>query len=168
MRRVMIRGGMFLALLLHVAPVQAVTVYFKDGTRLEVEQITRIGDSVCLFVDIARIDTSRTAIKDITVKPAQPQPGLLLKNVEFLPSDDNTEIIATGEILNNFQYAVRDIKITVVLMDKDDRVLRKIYGHARPDILQPGETGRYELRAKKPKGFWKASVDAHAESVAQP
>ncbi len=143
----------------------AVTVYFKDGTQLKVERISRIGNSVCLLLDISKIDTSRTEIEELPGTTLAPQKGLTLSDVDFSPSDDNSEIIATGNVVNNSAYTVQRVRVTVILMDKDDNVLLKIQGYVRPEKLLPGQTGSYRLQVKKPKGFSKASVDVHGDAV---
>ncbi len=143
----------------------AVTVYFKDGTQLEVDRITRIGNSVCLFLDISRIDTTKTEIEELPGTEKISQKGLTLTNVEFSPSDDNSEIIATGNVVNNSAYTVQRVRVTTILMDKDDNVLLTIQGYVRPEKLLPGQTGSYRLRVKKPKGFWKANIDVHGDAI---
>lgn len=147
---------------------QAITVYFKDGTQLEVDQVTRIGNSVCLMVDLARIDTTRTPIETLAETMSAPPGKLSILNAEFLPSDDNRDIIAAGDVVNNTSATVRNIRVTVTLKDKNDNVLLTIHGYARPQKLKPGERGSYRIQVKKPDGFWKASVDLKAETVPQP
>jgi len=49
-------------LVVSITTAEAVTVYLKDGTRLEVEKVTRLGNSVCLLVNISTIDTTKTVI----------------------------------------------------------------------------------------------------------
>lgn len=147
-------------------PSPAVTVYFKDGTQLEVDRITRIGNSVCLLLDISRIDTTRTTeIEELPGTKQSPQKGLTLTNVDFSPSNDNSEIIATGNVVNNSSHTVQNVGITAILMDKDDKVLLRVQGYVRPEKLSPGQTGSYRLQVKKPEGFWKASVEVHGEAI---
>ena len=146
----------------------AMTVYFKDGTQLEVDQVTRSGNFVCLMVDIARIDTTRTPIEALPgTTPAQ-SGKLSILNVNFLPSDDNQDIIATGDVVNNTSTTVQNIRVIVALKDKSDKVLLTIHGYTRPEKLAPGQTGSYRIQVKKPEGFWKASVDLKADTVPQP
>ena len=147
----------------------AVTVYFKDGRQLEVESVTRVGDSVCLFVDIADIDTTRTQIEELPgTQPDVLQEGLNLTGVDFSPSEDGNEIIASGNVVNNSAYPVQQVQVTVVLKDKQDAVLLTIRGYVKPERLEAGQTGQYRLQVKKPQNFWKASVDVQAEAVQQP
>lgn len=151
-----------------VSPAKAVTVYLNDGTRLEVDKVTRIGDTVCLFLDISRIDTTRTTIEELLIEEKITQEGFVVANVDFSPSEDNTEIIATGDVMNNTQHPVQHVRVTAVLMDKNDKVLLRIRGHVFPEVLSPGQTGKYKFRVRKPKGFWKASVEVQANAVQQP
>lgn len=150
------------------SPTKAVTVYLKDGTQLEVDKVTRLGDSVCLHLDISRIDTTRTEIEDLFPEEKITQRGLAVTNVDFSPSEDNTDLIATGDVVNNTQRAVQNVRVTAILMDKNDNVLLRIRGHVFPELLSPGQTGKYKFQVKKPKGFWKASVEVQADAVQQP
>jgi len=162
-------GILIVGLIIGVAsPTEAVTVYLKDGTRLEVDKVTRIGDSVCLFLDISRIDTTRTKIEDLSEEVKITQEGLVVTNVDFSASDDNTEIIAIGDVVNHTEYSVKNVHVTATLMDKNDNVLIRIHGHIFPEVLSPGQTGKFRFRVKKPKGFWKASVEVQADAVQQP
>ena len=149
-------------------PAEAVTVYFKDGTQIEVDSVTRIGNSVCLFVDVSMIDTARTQIKELQEAKTSPKKGLAVVNVDFSPSEDNTEIIATGNVVNHLSSPVQRIRVTVILMDKGDNELLTIHGYVRPEKMSPGQTGSYRLQVKKPHGFWKASVDVQADVLPQP
>ncbi len=159
----------------------AVTVYLNDGTRLEVDKITRVGDSVALFLDISRINTRRTPIEETNLdellkiaetdaddmlksESTSPKRGLAVTNLRFEPSADNTEILASGTIENHTQRRVGNIHITVTFMNKQGRVLLTIHGYPYPDILAPGQSGTYAFLAKKPKNFSKASVDVDAET----
>lgn len=154
--------------------VGAVTVYFRDGTRLEVEKVVRMGDAVALFVDISRIDTARTPIEETSPDGMMRDAGLkaensaanalAITNLRFEPSDDNLDIIATGTIENRTQRRVGNIHITVTLLDGDDRVLLTIHGYPYPDVLEDGQTGTYAFRARKPQDFRKATVDVEAET----
>ena len=47
------------------APALAVTVYFTDGTTLEVDNVTRVGNTAYLILDLSRIDLSRTDVKEL-------------------------------------------------------------------------------------------------------
>lgn len=160
---------MVLLLGVTIAAHAAVTVYLKDGTRLEVDRIVRVGNSVALFLDISRIDTTRTtiektAIDEIMKTESTPIQGLAVTNVQFSPSADNTEIIATGTVENHSQRQVKNIHVTVTLMDKQGQVLLVIHGYPYPETLEPGQSGTYAFRARKPEGFGKASVDVKAEA----
>ena len=148
-----------------VSPASAVTVYFKDGTQVEVEKVTRIGNSVCLFVDISKIDTTKTLIDELPGKEMTLPKGLAVVNVEFSPSEDNAEIIATGNVVNNSEYPVQHVRVTAILMDKNDHVLLRVQSYVRPEKLLPGQTGTYRFQVKKPQGFWKASVEVQGEAV---
>ncbi|GAK54793.1 hypothetical protein U27_01623 [Candidatus Vecturithrix granuli] len=155
-------------LLFWTGVAHTMTVYFKDGTQLEVDQVTRIGSSVCLMVDISRIDTTRTPIEALPgTTPTKPG-TLSIVNTNFTPSEDNSEIIATGDVVNNTASAVQNIRITVTLQDKNDRTLLTIHGYTRPEKLEPGQTGTYRIQVRKPEGFWKASVAVKAETIPQP
>ncbi len=149
------------------SPTKAVTVYLKDGTQLEVDRVIRIGNSVCLYLDISKIDMTRTVIEDLADEVKIPQEGLAVINVDFSPSDDNTEIIGTGEVANYSQYPVQDVRVTAILMDKNDKVLLRVNGYVHPEMLSPGQTGKYRFRVKTPKGFWKASVEVRGDAVQQ-
>ncbi|MBD3309163.1 hypothetical protein GF339_22360 [candidate division KSB3 bacterium] len=158
--------GVLLGLLLAAASgAPAVTVYFKDGTQMVVDRITRIGHSVCLLVDISRIDTTKTPIEDLAETPQVSQEALALTNVDFAPSADSSEIIATGDVVNNSSYPVRRIQVTAILMDEDDHVLLTIQGYVKPETVLPGQTGSYRLQVKKPAGFWKARVELKADAI---
>jgi len=148
----------------------AATVYFQDGTRMEVESITRVGDSVCLLVDPSTIDTSRTVIQEIQERPApavEPVPvsGLSLEHVDFSPSEDGRDIIATGEVVNHSANAVQNVQVLVTLKDKEARKLLAIKGYVRPGRLDAGQRGTYRLQVQKPQGFWKAGIDVQGEAV---
>lgn len=149
-------------------PADAVTVYLKDGTRLEVDKVVRVGDTVCLYLDISRIDTARTPIKELREELGMPSEvipeGLAVTNFELTPSEDNTEIIATGNVNNQTQHTVKNIHVTLTLLDKQDTVLSQINGYARPQILESGQTGNFRFQVKKPTGFWKASVKIDADA----
>lgn len=147
---------------------EALTVYFKDGTQLEVDQVTQIGNSVCLMVDISRIDTTRTPIEALPGTTPVQTGKLAVVNANFTPSEDNSDIIATGDVVNNTASAVQNIRITVTLQDKNDRTLLTIHGYTRPEKLESGQTGSYRIQVRKPEGFWKASVAVKAETVPQP
>jgi hypothetical protein len=158
--------SMILGLILGgVTSAQAVTVYFKDGTQLEVENVSRVGNRVCLMVDIDKLDTARTPIEnlggDVKVQPE----GLVITDVDFSPSDDNTEIIGTGKVVNHQQFEVRNVQVTAILKDKNDKVLLTIQGHVQPDTLKPGQSGAYFFRVQKPTDFWKASVEVQSEAL---
>ena len=148
-------------------PGAAVTVYFKNGSQIEVENATRIGNSVYLLVNIDEIDTNRTRLEELqeSPQPSQLQQGLILENVDFNPSEDNTEIIATGDVINPSKYTVQNVQVTIILKDKNDRKLLTIRTHARPNKILPGQRGSYRLQVKKPKDFWRASVDVTSETV---
>jgi hypothetical protein len=90
--------------------------------------------------------------------------GLAITDVQFYPSDDNTEIFCTGTVKNASQYPVKDVQISVTLMDKQEQILLVIHGHPYPATLEAGQSGTYAFRAKRPAGFWKASVDVKAEA----
>jgi hypothetical protein len=154
-------------LVMSMTTAEAVTVYLKDGTRLEVEKVTRLGNSVCLLVNISKIDTTKTVIEDFLLEEEKKtvQEGLAITNAKFLPSDDNTEIIMTGQVENHTQNTVKNLQVTAILMDKADHVLLKVLGYVHPEQLSPGQTGTYRFQVKKPKGFWKASVDVQSEAV---
>ena len=170
-RRCLTAVIIFSAVLLFKAfPAQAVTVYFQDGTQLEVEKITRVGDAVCLFVDISQIDTTRTMIQDIqeqTIpeKATVPLSGLSLENVDFSPSEDDRDIIATGEVVNHSTYPVQNVRVIVTLKDKGDRKLLTVRGYVRPGRLEAGQKGHYRLQVQKPQGFWKAGIDVQGDAV---
>jgi hypothetical protein len=157
-----------------VLPAQAgVTVYLKDGTQFEVESVTRMGDMVCLLIDISEIDTARTPIEELAVgdessPKTPPQPGLRVTDVKFEPSEDNLDILATGTVHNATQRQVTDIQVVVTLMDKEDRVLLTINGSVRPFTLEPGQSGSYAFRVRKPEGFWKANVNVKADMSQSP
>jgi hypothetical protein len=165
---------MSLAILFSCAiPAQAgVTVYLKDGTQFEVESVTRMGDMVCLLIDISEIDTRRTPIEELEVGDESSskiplQPGLRVTDVKFEPSEDNLDILATGTVHNATQHQVTNIQVVVTLMDREERVLLTINGSVRPATLEPGQSGSYAFRVRKPGGFWRASVDVKADT-AQP
>lgn len=164
----MITSIALMTLLCCAGPARALTVYFKDGTTLEVNQVTRVGNSVCLMVDLARIDTTRTPIEALPGAAPVQAGKLAIRNADFLPSEDGRDIIATGDVVNNTAATVRNIRVTVILKDKQDKDLVTIHGYARPQRLQPGQTGSYRIQVEKPKGFWKASVDLKADVVPQP
>lgn len=166
-------GLVLVSLLLGIAmPAAAVTVYLKDGTQLEVDKVVRIGDTVCLYLDISRIDTAKTPVKELREElgmPSEVAPGsLAVTNFELTPSEDNTEIIATGNVDNQTQHTAKNIRVTLILMDKQDTVLSQIHGFARPDVLEPGQTGNFRFQVKKPEGFWKASVELKADADQSP
>ena len=148
-------------------PAKAVTVYLKDGTRLDVEKVTRVGNTVWLFLDLSKIDTTRTTIEEVSGEVKTPQEGLAVVNVDFSPSDDNTEIIGTGKVVNHTPHSVKNVQVTAVLMDKNEKVLLRVRGHVQPEVLSPGQTGEYLFRVKKPQGFWKASVEVQGDTVQQ-
>lgn len=156
------------ALLFLAGSADALIVYFKDGTQLEVDQVTQMGSSVCLMVDISRIDTTRTPIETLPGTTPVQTGKLSILNANFTPSEDNSEIIATGDVVNNTASAVQNIRITVTLQDKNDRTLLTIHGYTRPEKLEPGQTGTYRIQVRKPEGFWKASVAVKADMMPQP
>ncbi len=167
MKNIVILGALIM-LLFWTNIAQAITVYFNDGTQLEVDQVSRIGSSVCLMVDISRIDTMRTPIEALPgTTPAQTG-KLSVINASFTPSEDNSDIIATGDVVNNMSSAVQNIRITITLQDKNDKPLLTIHGYAHPEKLEPGQTGSYRVQVRKPEGFWKASVAVKADTVLQP
>lgn len=148
----------------------SVMVYLRDGTRLEVDKVVRMGNQIALFLDISRIDTSRTPLEEPAIEEIMPteqrrlEQGLAITDVQFSPSDDNTEILCTGTVKNASQYPVKDVQISVTLMDKQEQILLVIHGHPYPASLDPGQSGTYAFRTKRPDGFWKASVDVKAEA----
>ncbi len=148
-------------------PSAAVTVYFRNGSHIDVESATRVGNSVYLLININEIDTSRTRLEELpeSQPSSQPRQGLILENVDFSPSTDNTEIIATGDVINNSAYAVQNVQVTVILKDKHDVKLLTIRSHVRPGKILPGHRGSYRLQVKKPENFWRASVDVSSEVV---
>ncbi len=170
-RRCLTASLIFSTLLLFQAgPLHAVSVYFQDGTQLEVENITRIGDAVCLFVDISKIDTRRTVIQELQGQTASenapvPLSGLSLEKIDFSPSEDDRDIIATGEVVNHSAYSVQNVRVIVTLKDKEARKLLTIQGYVRPGRLEAGQRGAYRLQVQKPKGFWKAGIDVQGEAL---
>jgi hypothetical protein len=148
----------------------SVTVYLRDGTRLEVDKVVRMGNQAALFLDISRIDTSRTLLEEPTIGEVMQmerrrlEQGLAITDVQFSPSDDNTEILCTGTVKNASQYPVKDIQISVTFMNKQEQILLVIHGFSYPTTLEAGQSGIYSFRAKRPDGFWKASVDVKAEA----
>lgn len=170
---IIIIGGIVL-LSLTISVQAAVTVYFKDGTRLEVDKVVRMGDSVALFVDLSRIDTRRTPIEESRMEDvlrdsglkteSSPQQGLAVTNLRFEPSADNMDIIATGTIENHTQQRLSNLHITVTLMDQREQVLLTIHGYPYPDVLNPGQSGAYAFRARKPEHFSKATVEVNTEA----
>ena len=152
-RRCLTAGLIFsVVLLFQAAPIHAVTVYFQDGTHMEVENISRVGDTVCLFVDISQIDTTRTVIQDLQELPAPekapaPLSGLSLENIDFSSSEDERDIIATGEVINHSAYSVQNVRVIVTLQDKDVRKLLEVQGYVRP-----GKIGLGPKRQLPPSG----------------
>ncbi len=145
----------------------AITVYFTDGTTLEVDEIARMGDTVYLTIDLSRIDTSRTPIQDVASpqKPAVRQSGLSIENFEITPSEDQTELTISGEVSNNAEFPVTAVKVSVTLQDKQGQKLLTVLGAVRPEKLAVGETGSFSLQVRRPENFWKASADIQATSV---
>ena len=157
-------------MLFQAVPVQAVTIYFKDGTQMEVDNITRVGDAVCLFIDISKIDTRRTIIPNLQEQePVQAAPapvsGLSLEQVDFVPSKDDRDIIATGEVVNHSAFVVQNVRVIVTLKDKEAHKLLTVQGYVRPESLEAGQRGSYRLQVQKPEGFWKAGIDVQGEAV---
>lgn len=151
-----------------VSSSPAITVYLKDGTRIEVDRVTRVGNSVCLLVDISQIDTTRTAIESVPGQEPKIQQGLTVTDVNFQPSEDGEEIFATGNVMNNSQQNVKNLRVTIILMDKSNRVLLTVRSSVQPDTLAPNQQGRYQTHIKKPKGFWKARVEVQSDTILQP
>ncbi len=145
----------------------AITVYFTDGSTLEVDQIARMGDAVYLTIDLSRIDTSRTPIQDVESpqKPAISQSGLSIANFEITPSEDRTELTISGEVSNNAEFSVTDVKVSVTLQDKQGQKLLTVLGAVRPEKLAVGDTGSFSLQVRRPENFWKASADIQATSA---
>ncbi len=161
---------LLLIMCMNTAPVQAVTVYFQDGTRIEVDEIVSVGDQLCLLVELSKIDTDRTLIPNLhtqeLIQPANTSAaGLELEHVDFMPSQDDRDIIATGEVINSTDSAVQNVRVLVTLKDKDGRKLLAVQGHVKPKRLEPGRRGSYRLQVQKPQGFWKAGIDVQAEAV---
>ena len=151
-----------------VAPAQAVTVYLKDGTQLEVEKVTRLGNSVCLMLDVSQIDTARTKIEDWADEVKIRQEGLVVANVDFALSTDNTEIIGTGKVVNHTAAPVKNVQVLAILKDRKENVLLRVRGYVQPEVLAPGQTGEYRFHVKKPENFASASVEVQGEGVQQP
>ena len=144
---------------------EAVIVYFTDGSQLEVERATRVGETICLFVDPAKIDLTRTQLTGIPVATSRQAERLAVVDADFAPSDDNLDIIATGKVVNHSGAPVRQVRVLLILMDQQDQVLLRIHGYVQPDTLANEGTGSYRVRVQKPAGFAKARVEIEAEIV---
>jgi len=150
----------------------AVTVYFTDGTTLEVDQIVKMGNAVYLTIDLSRIDTSRTQIQDLDA-PDSPQTrviqqsGLSIANFTITPTEDQTELIIAGDVSNHAGFAVKDVRVNVTLQDKQGQKLLTVKGYVRPEQIADGETGSFSLQIRRPENFWKASADVQATSLSQ-
>lgn len=145
------------------APALAVTVYFTDGTTLEVDNVTRVGNTAYLILDLSRIDLSRTDVKELdalgSAQPPIQQEGLSLLNFNIVPSDDLEQLTIVGDVFNNTRETVRDVRVVVTLKNKQDRNLMTAQTDIRPATLAAGETGHFELHVNKPTGFAKASAE---------
>ena len=150
---------------------RAMTVYFLDGTTLEVDQIVKMGDVVYLTVDLSRIDTSRTPIQDIDALDDASQTrviqqsGLSIENFAITPSEDQTELHISGDVSNHAGFPVNDVRVNITLQDKQGQKLLTVKGYVRPEKLADGETGSFSLHIRRPENFWKASADIQATST---
>lgn len=149
----------------------AITVYFLDGTTLEVDQIVKKDDVVYLTVDVSRIDTSRTPIQDIDALDEASQTrviqqsGLSIQNFAITPSEDLAELHISGDVSNQAGFTVKDVRVNVTLQDKQGQKLLTVKGYVRPEKLADGETGSFSLQIRRPENFWKASADIQATST---
>ena len=145
----------------------AITVYFADGITLEVDQITKMGNTVYLTLDLSRIDTSRTPIQDLDALESSQtrviqQAGLSIANFNITPTEDNTELVISGDVANNAEFAVKDVRVNVTLQDQQGQKLLTVKGYVRPEKLAVGKTGTFSLQIRRPENFWKASADVQA------